>query len=365
MSRSFVLSLGDPRHLRVAGLAVGLALGILCARTAHAAPITLSSTVSQSGANTTIGGGAGFTSGAGWDFAGQDFASLASIESITITLTLFDLDTAPGNLDFNKVTLGLDGVNTGIRLNGFPDAVQSTQTIADQPRDPATQQPSTSVADAIVSAIKSDGRLTGSLLSTDNPSFNGFQAPATFSTTLTITGQTGTGSGGGGGGGGGGGTGDHEWDLSLSNPNQSGPPGSFLIFDSSITNSGPGDLTLDLATLDFLANTDPSFYTFEFAPAFLDTLGIIPTSGYSGPLFIIQWLPAAPVGTIGNGLVELTAALPGDPATRSVEFRASVAPSASVPEPGTLMLLAMGVGALARGGRRTRRGEALAPRANR
>jgi len=142
-------------------------------REAGAAPITLTSTVFQNGVNSTIGNGnVVFTAAGGWNFTGQTFASLASIDSITITMTLFDLDTASGNLDFNKVTLGLDGINTGLLLNGFPDAVQSTQTIAGPPQDPVTHNPSTSVGGAIVSALKADGRLTGSLFSTDRPARN-------------------------------------------------------------------------------------------------------------------------------------------------------------------------------------------------
>jgi len=355
------------RSLLMAVVILAAMTPVVLPREAGAAPITLTSTVFQNGVNSTIGNGnVVFTAAGGWNFAGQAFASLASIDSITITMTLFDLDTAPGNLDFNKVTLGLDGINTGVLLNGFPDAVQSTQTISGPPQDPATHIPSTSVGDSIVSALKADGRLTGSLFSTDRPSNNGFQAPATFSTTLMINGQTDDGSGGGGGGGGGngGGEGSGNWNLSLTNPNQGGPPGTLLVFNGVISNTTGSELVLDAATLGFDILTDPSYYILDLDPAFIDTLGIIPTSGYHGPLFFIQWSLLAPLGATGAGTFEVGAAL-ADPVSRTVEFSASVGPTGAVPvpEPASLILMAIGAVSICRRSRasrnrKTRRGPA-------
>ena len=57
-----------------------------------------------------------------FDFSDQDFGLLATIDSLSITLTVEDGDTAEGEFDYNIWTLGLDGVNTLLKLNGFPDS---------------------------------------------------------------------------------------------------------------------------------------------------------------------------------------------------------------------------------------------------
>jgi len=342
MSRTHPSSLGVIQWLGVIGVAaVACSPFAIRPRDAFALPVTLTSTVAQSGYNNTIGTGpAPVTATGGYDFTGQSFANLTSIQSISVTLSLFDLDSATGNLDFNKLTLGLDGINTGIRLNGFPDSALLTQTITDVPRDPVTGLPSTAVADAIITALKADGRLTGSIFSTDHPSFNGFQAPATANTTLSITGEATTGGGGGGDGGGDGGGGTGNWTLTLTNASQSGQAGSTVFFNGAITNGTGGDLFIDTASLDFNANAPASSYEFDLDPRFVDTLGIIPTSGYVGPLFFVQWLPTAPIGTTGDGTFEVDVAGPGDPTSRSVTFSAQVvAPNAAVPQPMTLLLV--------------------------
>ena len=101
---------------------------------AEAAPITLTSTVAENGINSTIGNGPlSFTASPGYDFTAQNYSSLSSITELVVTLTLFDADSAVGNLDHNKLTLGLDGIDTGIQLNGFRDGFTDTLTIAGVP----------------------------------------------------------------------------------------------------------------------------------------------------------------------------------------------------------------------------------------
>ena len=56
------------------------------------------------------------------DFSGPDLSNLLSIDSIEVTLTLQDGDTAPGNLDEDTLSLGLAGFDTGLLLNGFPNS---------------------------------------------------------------------------------------------------------------------------------------------------------------------------------------------------------------------------------------------------
>ena len=65
----------------------------------------------------------------GFNFAGQDYRSLRSVDRVSITLTLLDGDSAVGDRDFGKLTLMLEGVNTGILLNGFRDSELDTRTI--------------------------------------------------------------------------------------------------------------------------------------------------------------------------------------------------------------------------------------------
>ncbi len=54
-----------------------------------------------------------------FDFSGQDYTALKTLESLTIELTVRDGDTALGQSDYEDWTLGLDGVDTGLLLNGF------------------------------------------------------------------------------------------------------------------------------------------------------------------------------------------------------------------------------------------------------
>jgi len=63
--------------------------------------------------------------------------AFTSIDSISITLTIFDGNTGPGEADENNLTLQLDGINTGIALNGFLGAQEITLTITGTPLNAA------------------------------------------------------------------------------------------------------------------------------------------------------------------------------------------------------------------------------------
>ena len=137
---------------------------------------TLTATTNQSGFE-------GFTitafplTGSAYNFAGQPYSSLTSIDKLSVTLTLSDTDKALGNFDFNQLTLGLDGINTGIKLNGFGDGLTQTLTIGGTPSN----------ASAIISALQADGQLVGTIIDqTSNDNFIGISS--LFKTTLTITG---------------------------------------------------------------------------------------------------------------------------------------------------------------------------------
>ena len=283
------------------------------------ATITLTSSVAQSGVDSTIpSAGLNFTAPPGFDFTGQPYGLLASIQSISLTLTLFDADSALGDRDFNKLTLGLDGTDTGILLNGFPDSAIGTQTIVDQPRDRVTQQPSTAVGAAILRDLQSDGRLTGLILSTDKPSFNGLSARAEFITTLVIEGEMRSGP---------------TWGLALDQARQSGAPGSRVLYSGRIDNYTGLDLTLESAFVDFPSSV-PNRH--GYSDAFLATLGNIPATGYRGPLFYVDLLSSALPGTSGHGVFELGVLSPGSPSPLTVDFETAVAGTGAVPEPGTI-----------------------------
>ncbi|MGI8889838.1 MAG: PEP-CTERM sorting domain-containing protein [Chthoniobacterales bacterium] len=129
---------------------------------------TISSTVLELNGSTTQGDGqnqqlsttfpARLTDTTGFDFS-SNFSSLTAITYIQITLTLQDANSNQGGFDFNHLFLGLDGVNTGLALNGFPgNGLEATLTISgfvDQ------------VTGAAIFTNLQDGFLVGSII-TDN-----------------------------------------------------------------------------------------------------------------------------------------------------------------------------------------------------
>ena len=165
---------------QLAALGVAALATIAAAGTASAAQITISSVVPQSGhadftlANTPLTGASN-----PYDFAGMDYASLTSIDSITVTLTVQDGDTVPETIDFDNWTLALDGIDTGLKLNGFPGNVAIlTQTLT---------QDSPANASALLAALQTDGQLIGSIIDSD-PGDNSITLPFVIDTSLDITG---------------------------------------------------------------------------------------------------------------------------------------------------------------------------------
>jgi hypothetical protein len=117
----------------------------------------------------------------GFNFAGQDYMALRSVDRVSITLTLLDADSAIGDRDFGKLTLMLEGVNTGILLNGFRDSELDTLTITGFPSDEDKRQ--------ILAGLKVDGHVVAWILSTDRPSFNRIGVPSNANATLVLTGD--------------------------------------------------------------------------------------------------------------------------------------------------------------------------------
>lgn len=119
------------------------------------------------------------------------------------------------------------------------------------------------------------------------------------------------------------------WTFNLTNSEQIGLPGSELVFNGMITNSTGSDLFLTSIGVDFTPDAPSSAYTYDFTDEFLNTSGIIPSSGYNGSVFYVRWDASVPLNTVGDGSVTLFADIPAQPESISMAFRASVVPAPS------------------------------------
>lgn len=147
---------------------VGVA-GALTAGEASAASVRLEATVQQSGYN---GGttsefpltpdGSYVPEVSPWDFTDQDYKSLTSIDSISVSLHLGSGDSLPGEVNFNEFTLALDGFDTGIKLNGdWIVTGNGTIFVTETFTGPILN------ADKILAALLADGKLAGTILDSD------------------------------------------------------------------------------------------------------------------------------------------------------------------------------------------------------
>jgi hypothetical protein len=162
----------------LAGIVFALAVVVVFTGDALARAQTLTDTVPQSGFHDFIPSeGAPLTGPDPYTF-GNEVRDCESIEGITVTLTLFDGDTGRGpfNTERNELTLGLDGIDTGIALNGFPGSETVTNTLSGVPKN--TSQ--------ILAALKADGQLAGTVIDR-SPNDNFVGILDTFDTTLKIT----------------------------------------------------------------------------------------------------------------------------------------------------------------------------------
>jgi large repetitive protein len=111
---------------------------------------------------------------ASFDFSSTDYSSLSVIRDISITLRIDDGDSAVGDFDYGNLTLFLDGINTGILLNGFPNGSSFPQTII----------ASISNSAAILAALQSDGKLIASI--SDSTPGDNLLNTVVFTATLII-----------------------------------------------------------------------------------------------------------------------------------------------------------------------------------
>src|SRR5574337_1330809 len=91
---------------------------------APASAAVLSSNLAES--NTQLGTRADTTGTLGTFTFASPANTLGDITSLSITLTLDDGDTGPGNFDEHQLHLALDGIDTGLLLDGFRDGETDT-----------------------------------------------------------------------------------------------------------------------------------------------------------------------------------------------------------------------------------------------
>jgi hypothetical protein len=165
--------MGTLKHIRKMLVAAGIVM-TLAFTAPGASALTLTSSVAQSGHS---GSAVIFpiTGEATFNYTAQNYLSLTSIDSLSITLKIFDGDTAPGDFDFHNLILELDGVDTGITLNGFRNGFTDELTITGSPINTA----------AILAGLQADGRLVAKMLDL-TPGDNVLSLTSSFQTTLVL-----------------------------------------------------------------------------------------------------------------------------------------------------------------------------------
>jgi hypothetical protein len=116
------------------------------------------------------------------DIALFDFSTqpkLCTIDQIDFTFTMEDGDTGVGDFDYNNLSLALDDVNTGIKLNGFKSGQENTLSFS-----------IANLSDSVMSQLLNklnDGQLLASIVDA-TPNDNDVNLYSIFDTTLSLTG---------------------------------------------------------------------------------------------------------------------------------------------------------------------------------
>ena len=113
-------------------------------------------------------------------FTFANVAKVRKIKEIKITLTITDGDTAPDEEDEGDLTLALDGIDTGLQLNGFVNNETTEITVKGSPANEAELR----------AALLADGALEASIIDADDESpQNIIRSSSDDETTLVIKGK--------------------------------------------------------------------------------------------------------------------------------------------------------------------------------
>jgi hypothetical protein len=107
-----------------------------------------------------------------------------SINTIIITATMRDGKTASGDIDHNDLFLALDGVNTGIKLNGFRADHLDTRTVMAE--GGALNRLLGRDRQVLWNRLKNDCNLKATIIDRDPADNNRVSLPANFETKLSI-----------------------------------------------------------------------------------------------------------------------------------------------------------------------------------
>jgi hypothetical protein len=157
-------------------LVFSICVACVCAQSALAT-ITVTSSQAQVLTDGMINPSMLITGATPWDFTSTSYLSLTSIDEISVTLTLFEGDTGAGINDFDQgqLMLQLDGLNTGLALDGFDNDLTVTHTVTGP-----------NLHAGILSALQIDGYLLGSILDL-SPNDNYVKVRDGYYATLTLT----------------------------------------------------------------------------------------------------------------------------------------------------------------------------------
>jgi hypothetical protein len=95
------------------------------------------------------------------------------------------------------------------------------------------------------------------------------------------------------------------WQFSITNQDQAAVPGATVVYSGIIENNTGEDIFLIGSDLQFSMSAPLESFEFDLAPEFSAIAGVIPPAGYAGPLCVVTWLSAPPVGSSGGGTLEL------------------------------------------------------------
>lgn len=118
-----------------------------------------------------------------FDFSGQ--GKLCGLDSIDLTLTMQDGDTGVGDFDRGNLFLGLDGINTGISLDGF--TTDQELALSFHANSSQAQWLSDDIVEQLLERLNEDGQLFASIIDL-TPGDNEINLYSMFDTSIALTG---------------------------------------------------------------------------------------------------------------------------------------------------------------------------------